>query len=152
MKSGPRDIGSFLPPALARRLSAYLDEESRLLAAWQLAVRPPLADHARPGNYSRGRLEVRVNSPAWASRLRQHQGELVRLMQAMPGLEGLRELLIRVVPKGQDRVPAAPASVPAARLAPGAAPLLDSLAADVTDPQLRAALQRLGATARASSK
>jgi hypothetical protein len=33
-------------------------------------------------------------------------------------------------------------------LSPAAAPLLDSLAADVSDPQLRAALHRLGKTVR----
>lgn len=150
---GARVIGACLPPALVKQLEAYLDQSSRLSILWRQCVQPPLADHAHPSNYVRGRLEVECHGSAWASRLRHNQNELLRQLRQLPGFEDLRELRVRVVPL-QRAASAPPAAVAragsASRMPAAAAAMMQSLAETVTDPTLREALQRLGKDASAS--
>jgi hypothetical protein len=149
--SGARVIGACLPPALIKQLEAYLDQSSRLSILWRQCVQPPLADHAHPSNYVRGRLEIECHGSAWASRLRHNQNELLRQLRQLPGFEDLRELRVRVVPL-QRAVSAPPAARAgsASRMPTAAAAMMQTLAETVTDPTLRAALQRLGKDVPAS--
>jgi hypothetical protein len=148
---GARVIGACLPPALIKQLEAYLDQSSRLSILWRQCVQPPLADHAHPSNYVRGRLEIECHGSAWASRLRHNQNELLRQLRQLPGFEDLRELRVRVVPLQRAvSVPPAARAGAASRMPATAAALMQSLAETVTDPALRAALQRLGKDAAAS--
>jgi hypothetical protein len=147
--SGPRNVGAFLPSAMARRLAVYLGEAGRLKTIWQQTVTPPLIHHSAPLSYTRGCLEIQVDSAAWASRVRQTQSALLSRIREIPGFQDLRELKIRVEPGAVAAAVPAKNDVPPATLPkPPAqtARLLRSLASGVDDPALRAALERLSET------
>jgi len=144
---GPRSINALLPPALVKRLHEYLDESARLASMWHQCVQPPLAEHARPGSLRHGSLEIIADSPVWASRLRQHQMELLRRLRLLPGLEDVHEVRVRVVPAAPKT--AARRAAPTrgeSRIPRNVRAQLQGLAEDVSDPALRAALRRLGKT------
>lgn len=144
---GPRSIAALLPPALVKRLHEHLDESARLASIWHQCVQSPLAEHARPGSLRHGSLEVIADSPAWASRLRQHQMELLRQLRQLPGFDELREVRVRVVPPSAKPAARRPAPTRGESRIPRAVRAqLERLAEDVSDPALRAALRRLGKT------
>jgi len=136
-----------------RRLGHALDDLSRLHLAWSRVLPGPLADHTRPRHYEQGKLTVSAPSAAWASRLRQQQASLIDRLRREPGLAELRELAVQIVPKGEHdtaadlRTLADSTRRAPARLTPQTARLLREVAERVTDPDLRAALERLALTA-----
>lgn len=153
MKSGPRSIRAHLQPDLLQRLGRELDEASRLGLAWSRVLPAPLSEQTRPRHYEHGRLTVSAPSAAWASRLRQQQASLIERLQREPGLTGLRELVVQIAPKGESdtvaelRTLAKSTRRAPARLTPQTAQLLREVAERVSDPELRAALERLALTA-----
>ncbi len=153
MKSGPRSIRAHLQPDLLQRLGRELDEASRLELAWSRVLPAPLSEQTRPCHYEHGRLTVSAPSAAWASRLRQQQSSLVERLRREPGLTGLRELVVQIAPKGESdtvaelRTLAKSTRRAPARLTPQTARLLREVAERVSDPELRAALERLALTA-----
>ncbi len=144
----PQGLGAFLPTALLNQLGARLDETSRLAALWRRYAPAPLAEHVRAVRYEAGTLQLEARSPAWASRARHSQQELLARLRAEACFAGLREVRIRVRPQAQDGAPATPPAVPPTRLSTHTAQLIDSAADSIGDPQLRAALKRLSAGAR----
>lgn len=153
MKTGPRSIRSHLQSDLLQRLGRELDESSRLGLVWSRVLSGALADHTRPRHYEQGRLTVSVPSTAWASRLRQQQTSLIERLQREPGLTGLRELVVQISPKGESdtsaelRALADSTRRPPTRLTAKTARLLREVAERVSDPELRAALERLAGKA-----
>jgi hypothetical protein len=153
--SGPRTLGAFLPAAISRRLAAYLGEADRLKAVWQQCVSPPLVHHSLAVAHARGVLEVRVDSAAWATRLRLMQTELLARIRAVPGFETLHDLKVRIEPGAVVPPPEAtarPAAGAVRRPAGGVGRLLTMLAADVGEPTLKTALERLGRTLDSAGK
>jgi hypothetical protein len=145
--TGPRGVGAFLPPTIARRMAVYLGESGRLKTVWHQTVTPPLIHHSAPLSYSRGCLEIQVDSAAWATRVRHTQSMLIARLREIPGFQDLRELKIRIEPPAPavpvvQTLPARPLIKPPAQTAR----LLRSLAGDIDDPALRAALERLSET------
>jgi hypothetical protein len=138
---------------LLQRLGHELDDMSRLHLAWSRVLPGPLADHTRPRHYEQGKLTVSVSSAAWGSRLRQQQTRLIDRLRHEPGLSDLHELAVQIVPKGEHdtaadlRTLADSTRRAPARLSPQTAQLLREVAERVTDPDLRAALERLAKTA-----
>lgn len=142
---GPRSIAALLPPALVKRLHEHLDESARLTSIWHECVKPPLSDHARPGGYRHGSLDVIADSPVWASRLRQHQMELIRQLRRLHEFEELAEVRVRVVPlSARPAVRRAAPTSGESRIPRDIRAQLARLAEDVSDPALREALRRLG--------
>lgn len=141
--SGPRRIGAFLTGGLSRAVAAYLDEATRLRAAWQAHVPEPLASHTEPVRLSGGVLVVHADTPVWASRLRQQQPTLVSRLAREPLLARLSGIRIKVMPRSEAEP--RPASRPASRppLSPETSRLLQSVANGILHPGLRAALLRL---------
>jgi hypothetical protein len=146
--STPQGLGAFLPTALLNQLGARLDEASRLAALWRRYAPAPLAEHVRAVRYEGGTLQLEARSPAWATRVRHSQHELLTRLRAETCFRGLREVRVRVRPTGDDDVPTAPPAVAPTRLSTLSARLIDSAADDIDDPQLRAALKRLGDATR----
>jgi hypothetical protein len=146
---GPRGIAAFLPPALLNRLGGRLDELARLRHLWARHVPSALASHTHPLHYEAGCLYVRADSAAWATRLRHQQVELIRRLATERELGGLTGLRVRVTPAESAPVsPATPARKAPSRLPGEASALLRDVAADVSDPALRAALLRLAGRRR----
>lgn len=141
---GPRRIGAFLTGGLSRAVAAYLDEMTRLRAAWQAQVPEPLASRARPVRISQGELHLHVDTPVWASRLRQQQLTLVARLSTDPCFRGVHSLRIKVIPpisSDDDRGPIT--AVRRGPLSSATGRLLESVAAGIGHPLLRASLLRL---------
>jgi hypothetical protein len=144
-ESRPRNLGAFLPVNVLNRVGVRLDEASRLTALWRRYAPAPLVEHVRPIRYATGVLTLDARSAAWASRLRHRQQELLAQLRAEPCFRALRALRIRVRPTAGSPPPAA-APQPT-RLSIQAAQHVSAAAQGIDDPQLRAALARLGADA-----
>jgi predicted nucleic acid-binding Zn ribbon protein len=110
----------------------------------------PLASHAHPVRYSDGLLYVHIDTPAWASRLRQQLPTLTASLKKEAALRDLVEVRFRVVPRGA--APDAPVSAaPPSRVSAAAAAVIQRSAADIANPELRAALERLARRNESSS-
>jgi hypothetical protein len=147
MKKGspPRNIAAHLPPNLLNRLANHMDDADRLKALWRRLAPMPLAGHSQPVRYEAGCLYVQTASAAWATRLRQSQGDLVARLRREPFFAKIENLHVRVVPEESDTVAPSTTRKPAkASLPEGAAELLRGVADDVKDPALRESLKRLG--------
>jgi hypothetical protein len=108
-----------------------------------------MSGHSEPTNFEGGRLTVTVRSPAWASRLRQQEAGLVRSLRADPVFRGLRDIKVRIQPTDPVMKPMPTPMRGPSRIPSQAARLVRSVAETVTDPQLRAALERLADLANA---
>jgi hypothetical protein len=107
-----------------------------------------MAGHSEPTSFEGGRLTITVPSPAWASRLRQQETGLVRALRTDPEFRALRDIKVRIQPTDPVVRSELPAPRGPSRLSTQAARLVRSVAETVSDPQLRAALERLADTAR----
>ncbi len=151
--NGPKSVGAFLTSETLKRITVRLDDMSNLLTRWKTHVGEPLASRSYPVSYADGRLSVRADTPAWASRLRQSQQEILNNLRRDPYFTSLRELQIRVLPGRGDvlkperrKEPVIPSRIPE-----HAAQLIQSVAGDIANPALRNALSRLAsAPARTS--
>lgn len=103
-------------------------------------LEPDLAHHCRVANLRRGVLVIQVDSPAWATRLRYRLPALQAVLAALPELQPLETIRLKVAPQG---VPAAPVRPTPAVLPDAAAVALGQTAAGIDDPDLKAALLRL---------
>ncbi len=104
-----------------------------------------MAAHCEPTYYEDGRLTITVRSSAWASRLRQQQAELMQTLKQQSAFRELRDIKVRVQPTEQALLAVSTApDVPPSRLSSNAARVVRDVAQTVNDPQLRAALERLG--------
>ena len=127
---------------ILRRFGGQLDRLGSLRARWPGLVGEPMSGHSEPTNFEGGRLTVTVRSPAWASRLRQQEVALVRSLRADPAFRALRDIKVRIEPTDPIIKPV-PQPRGTSRVPTQAARLVRSVAETVTDPQLRAALERL---------
>ena len=142
--SGFKTINN-LSNEILRRFGGQLDRLGSLRARWPGLVGEPMSGHSEPTNFEGGRLTVTVRSPAWASRLRQQEVALVRSLRADPAFRSLRDIKVRIEPTDPIVKPAPSPTRNASRIPSQAARLVKSVADTVSDPQLRAALERLAA-------
>jgi len=146
-KGMPRAIRGYIFSGIYKELGAHLDEISKLRIFWLGAVSAPLGDHTHPARYAQGRLTVHADTSAWASRLRQRQAEIVKLLRHEPFFKHLHELQVRVAPRAPEKNAAGadrPQAAPRSRVPPAAAQLIRAVAERIGDPALRAALLRFG--------
>ena len=144
--NGPKSVGAFLTSETLKRITVRLDDMSNLLTRWKTHVGEPLASRSYPVSYADGRLSVRADTPAWASRLRQSQQEILSNLRRDPYFTSLRELHIRVLPgRGDVLKPERRKEEPLipSRIPEHAALLIQSVAGDIANPALRSALSRL---------
>jgi hypothetical protein len=141
-----------LSSEILRGFSGQLDQLAILRLCWATHVAQPMVVHSEPICYEGGVLSVGVDSPAWASRLRQQTASLLRVLRHEPALKGLRDFKIRIQPT-KPRLAAAPVPVRLpSRLSPRTARLIQGVAESIADPDLRAALERLAKVASEPSE
>lgn len=122
-----------MPPDVAR-----LPE---IVAAWTQAVGPVLAEQVRPIRYTEGKLLLRASSPVWVSKVRHLHETLTQELRQQALFRELRGLEVRAAPRQNaktDKRSSAPRE-----LSTDTRLLLNAIANEIADPDLRAALARL---------
>ncbi|MHB8533992.1 MAG: DciA family protein [Sulfuricaulis sp.] len=144
-RNGPKNAGAHLPSTMLKRAGVHMDKLSSLLTHWKSRVEEPLVSHSFPVSYDNGRLSLRADTSAWASRLRHDQARIMTTLRGDPYFQDLHELYVRVLPErartAREKKPAT-ISLPS-RIPDTAAHLIKSVADDIIDPALRKALIRL---------
>lgn len=139
-----------VPKALMREKSSLraLFDEAQRLSRLQTLLHEQLQPAARPycqiASWREGALVLVVTDSHWATRLRYQQRRLLKQLQAYPEFAALERVLFKVRPSH----PGAPAAGRRATLSETAAETVQASAEIVSDPRLRAALERLASRAR----
>src|SRR3972149_52742 len=142
-RNGPKNVGAHLPSAVLKRAGAHMDKLSSLLSHWKASVGEPLVSPSFPVSYDNGRLSLRADTSAWASRLRHSQADIMDRLRADTYFQDLQELYVRVLPERaggpleKKREGLLPSPIPES-----AAHLIKSVADDIVDPALRKSLIR----------
>lgn len=126
----------------ARPLKALFSQTLRITQLQRLLdsqLQPAARAHCRLASWREGTLLLIVTDSHWATRLRYQQKRLLRDLQVVPEFAGLSRVLFKVRPSTAHAQ--APAST--ARLSSDAAENLQETAHSVSDPALKAALERL---------
>ena len=142
--TGARKIGSLLSPLTLRELGMPPDVARlpEIVAAWTKVVGVGLAAQVRPIRYTGGKLMLRASSAVWVSKVRHLHETLTQELRRQPFFRDLTGIEVRAAPHSRS---AAGDKSPAPRaLSADTRQLLDSVSADIADPDLRAALMRLG--------
>lgn len=147
-RNGPRNAGAHLPGEILKRAGVHMDKLSSLLSHWKANMGEPLVSHSFPVSYTNGRLSLRADTSAWASRLRHSQAQIMDELRNDPYFHNLRELYVRVLPErartqGEKK---RQSIVLPSRIPDNAAHLIKSVADDILDPALRRSLIRLAGT------
>jgi hypothetical protein len=106
-------------------------------AAWMEIVGAAFAEHVHPVRYAAGKLMLRASSTVWVSKVRHSHQTLSQALRQQP----IFRLEVRAAPlerRQQKTTQRTRQSLSAATRH-----LLDTVATDITDPGLRAALERL---------
>jgi hypothetical protein len=142
--SGARKIGSLISPLSLRELGMPADiaRLPEISAAWSEAVGEKFAAHVRPIRYTGGKLMLRASSAVWVSKVRHSHETLAALLRQQPFFKDLAGLEVRVAPA--DRNTHKKSTRNPRTLSDDTRRLLEAVARDVADPELRAALTRLG--------
>ncbi|MCJ8169858.1 DUF721 domain-containing protein [Atopomonas sediminilitoris] len=109
--------------------------QARLEQCLQPAARP----FCHVGNLHNGRLLIVVDNSHWATRLRFQEQRLLRQLQATKEFATLTKILIKVHPRSAQVARVSHS----ARRTPAAAEALHEAADVISDPKLKAALERL---------
>lgn len=139
---GMHDIARILQHAAPTPPADLLIGES-LKSPWLLCC-PESLQRVEPQWYCRGRLCVVVPGSAFAARLRQEMPSLMARLRKHQGLQGLSEIVIRVVDSQNPRLNSQKPFP--ARRSLEAARCLVGLARATADPELKASLDRLATT------
>lgn len=144
-------------PLPARSPVALLKEEKPLRALFDQAQRidhlqrvlegqlqPAAREHCRVASWRDGCLLLIISDGHWATRMRYQQRRLQRQLQALEEFANLTKIIFKVQPsRSAGRNPSQGAALSAY-----AAESLQSTAEGISDPRLRAALERLASRAR----
>lgn len=131
----------------AKPLKALFGEARRLDRLQQLVdsqLQPAAREFCRVASWREGTLLLIVTDGHWATRLRYQQRRLQRQLQCMDEFNGLSRIQFKVQPPETPRHKPGPAPELSAR----AADNIQETARGITDPKLRAALERLACHAR----
>lgn len=141
---GARKIGSLLSALSLRELGLPADVARlpEIVAAWTNVVGAGLAAQVRPIRYTGGTLMLRASSTVWVSKVRNLHETLTLELRRQPFFRDLTGIEVRAAPLAR-RPQGNPSPAPRA-LSADTRELLDSVSADIADPELRAALARLG--------
>ncbi|MGA9031925.1 MAG: DUF721 domain-containing protein [Sulfuricaulis sp.] len=143
-RNGLKNAGAHLPSAVLNRAGAHMDKLSSLLSHWKASVGEPLVSHSFPVSYDHGRLSLRADTSAWASRLRHSQAAIMDQLRADPYFRDLQDLYVRVLPeRARSPLEKKREVLLPSRIPDTAAHLIKSVADDIVDPALRKSLIRL---------
>jgi hypothetical protein len=141
------------PSALLRQvrpLRLLLNQAERLEHLQRLLesqLQPAAREHCHVASWRDGALLLVVTNGHWATRLRYQQKRLQRQLQAMEAFANLTRILFKVQP---PLVPAKRGGR-ASELSGNAAESLRDTAKGISDPKLRAALERLASHAQSKA-
>lgn len=148
-------MASVSPKSLAHFLQQRSDHLSLLLSHIRLlrqitsvirSVLPePLSLHCHAANIDGDTIVIGCDSPAWAAKLRYLLPQLLPPLKEHHQVPTFRQIRIRVQPADQGETGAV---VRQASMAEHSAALIASVAHDITDPDLKAALLRLSQRAK----
>lgn len=131
----------------ARPLRLLLNQAERLEHLQRLLesqLQPAAREHCHVASWRDGTLLLVVTDGHWATRLRYQQKRLQRQLQALEAFGNLQRILFKVQP---PLVPAKRGGQ-GAELSSKAAESIRDSAEGITDPKLRAALERLASHAQ----
>ncbi|MGY2399967.1 DUF721 domain-containing protein [Pseudomonas sp. SDO5271_S396] len=131
----------------ARPLKAIFGHAQRLGRLQRLLdsqLQPAAREHCHVASLREGDLLLIVTDGHWATRLRYQQKRLLRQLMVFDEFANLRRIQFRVQPPTTPPVPAGHAP----DLSTNAAETLQETASGISDPGLRAALERLAAHAK----
>ncbi|CAI8893709.1 putative RNA-binding protein [Pseudomonas sp. IT-P260] len=131
----------------AKPLKAILGHAQRLAHLQRLLesqLQPAARTHCHVAKWREGQLTLVVTDGHWATRLRYQQKRLQRQLQLFEELANLTRILFRVQPPLVQHRPGGHSM----DLSPDAAQTIQSTAEGISDPGLRAALERLAAHAK----
>ncbi|MHC6224165.1 DUF721 domain-containing protein [Pseudomonas sp. X10] len=143
-----------LPASLlreARPLKVLLNQAQRLSHLQRLLesqLQPAAREHCHVASWREGTLLLVVTDGHWATRLRYQQKRLLRQLQGMEAFMGLQRILFKVQPSTTHTRPQGPAT----ELSSQAAESIQSTAEGISDPKLRAALERLARHAQGNGE
>ncbi|MDB6444332.1 MULTISPECIES: DUF721 domain-containing protein [Pseudomonas] len=107
-------------------------------------LQPAAREHCHVASWREGCLLLIVTDGHWATRLRYQQKRLLRQLQAFEEFAGLTRVLFKVQPPTVQAI----AKGHTLDLSSDAAATIQATADGISDPKLRAALERLAAHAR----
>lgn len=134
----------------AKPLKALFGETRRLDQLQKLVesqLQPAAREFCRVASWREGTLLLIVTDGHWATRLRYQQRRLQRQLQGTEAFRDLNRILFKVQPAEAPRYKPGPAPDLSVR----AAANIQETARGITDPKLRAALERLASHARPGS-
>lgn len=102
-------------------------------------IGPPLTDHAEPSAFRKGRLTLRVRSPAWMTELSMMEGEIVQRVNRGLAKPLVVEVRLRLGTPGPRRAPRPPPAPP--RLSPRQADQVAAWCAGLRNDAVRAAFE-----------
>lgn len=130
----------------AKPLQGLFCEAQRLGQLQQLLdsqLQPAARPHCRVASLREGSLLLVITDAHWATRLRYQQRRLLRQLQAFDEFAGLARILFKVQPQIERTAP--PRTV---QLSPAAAEAIHEAAEGISNPRLKAALERLASRSR----
>jgi hypothetical protein len=145
-----RPLPAKAPAALlreARPLQSLFSEAQRLSLLQQLLesqLEPAALDHCKVAAWREGNLVLIVSDGQWATRLRYREKRLLKQLGELAEFSGLRRISFKVRPP----VMAPQSSGHQPSLSADAAKSIQASAEGISDPQLRAALERLASHAK----
>jgi predicted nucleic acid-binding Zn ribbon protein len=92
----PKSMGNVMSQLLAKRGYAQVQTAAMCAAAWREAVGDKLARDTRPGNISRGVLEVLVRNSSINQELSFLTAKIVKTLAALAPEQKIRKLKFRV--------------------------------------------------------
>ena len=140
---GAKRIGNLITPLTLRELGMPSDiaRLPEIAAAWGEAAGPDLSAHVHPIRYTDSKLVLRASSAVWVSKIRHSHETLTRALRTRPLFKELIGLEVRAAPLDLGRRKQTVQRAQA--LSTDTRKLLESVAGDIADPELRAALARL---------
>lgn len=134
-----------------KSLQSLLDEAQRLSHLQQLLetqLEPVAREHCKVAAWRDGNLLLIVSDGQWATRLRYQEKRLLKRLGVLKDFSGLQRIMLKVRP---------PASVPPISgyppsLSANAAQSIQASAEGISDPLLRAALERLAKHAKPADR
>ncbi|NER64221.1 DUF721 domain-containing protein [Pseudomonas sp. MAFF212427] len=132
----------------ARPLKALFSQAQRLAQLQRLVesqLQPAAREHCHVASWREGTLLLIVTDGHWATRLRYQQKRLQRQLQAMEVFSSLTRILFKVQPVAG----VAPAAGHPMDISTRSAENIQATAEGITDPKLKAALERLASHGKA---
>jgi hypothetical protein len=145
-----RPLPAKAPSALlreARPLQSLFSEAQRLSLLQQLVegqLEPAAREHCKVATWREGHLVLIVSDGQWATRLRYREKRLLKQLGELAEFSGLQRISLKVRPP----VSAPQAAARQVSLSADAARSIQASAEGISDPQLRAALERLASHAK----